>query len=703
MIESRANPITARLLVRYDRSLSLAEFRALLGAILTECATLEAVHEQAHRGAAVPAGASARAGDRNVAVLGLMGTGTAMVALALAGTGTAAAGLVLIAAGHGVARLAAGLPGVASARGRRPAVHRVWLYAREDWRGLAAGGIFTVLSVALSLSRFLVIGAAVDLVVSGDRAGGNSRVLALGGAGLLQTVLQAAFDYAGRVAWSGVAHRTRERLRMAAYEHLHRLDIAYFEDESSGRLAGTLTHDADQIGTMFDSALEMLRTGSNGVLVGAFFLWRMPGIAVAAMAPIPLILLGANRLERRLTPRLRRAGDQLGSLNARISAGIDGISTIRSFAAEPRDSAAVHELSAELETRSRAADRTSALASPMIEVLIMGGTLLTLVSARGLVQSGRLSPGGYASTMMLTGQFLWPVAAMGQVLERYRKAAVAVERLFALLDEPVKQVSGVRRLETASLRGALDFSNVHFAYRSGDAVLKGLDLAIGAGETVALVGATGCGKSTIAKLLLRLYEPQAGSIAIDGIPIQEIAVADLRRAIGIVSQDVFLFDGTILDNVRFGDPEASLESVARACRSAELLNFIERLPKGFHTRIGERGIKLSGGQRQRLSIARAILRRPGVLILDEATSALDHETEAAVYGNLADEFADRTLVIIAHRLSTIRNADRIYFLEQGRSVEQGSHDELLARGGRYAAALSFARTGLDPGIGDQAG
>jgi ATP-binding cassette subfamily B protein len=333
----------------------------------------------------------------------------------------------------------------------------------------------------------------------------------------------------------------------------------------------------------------------------------------------------------------------------------------------------------------------------------MGGTLLTLMSARALVENGRLSPGGYASMVMLTGQFLWPIATMGQVFERYQKAAASVGRVFEVMDVQPAVLGGDLPLPTSEVRGDIVFSDVSFHYPSGRTVLRHTNITIPAGSTVAVVGATGCGKTTLMKLLLRFHEPQSGAIAIDGMPIDQIDVRDLRSAIGLVSQDVFLFDGSVLENVRFGAPSASMEKVEHACQIASILNFIRELPEGFHTRIGERGVKLSWGQRQRLSIARAVLRRSPVLVLDEGTSALDHETEAAIYRSLNSEFADATLVIIAHRLSTIRNCDRIFYLESGRVVEQGTHEELVEAQGRYATALSFAGAGLDEDEGENPG
>ena len=715
VLEARSNPITGRLLIVYDRSLSSANFRERLRALLEDFVSV--MPDAFNNLLTTPVRDQRNGADsslplvrRNVVVLGLMAGGTILAVTSLSGWGLLA-GCVLIIAGHGLAKLTEEAPAGSAALARLSPAHRVWLAAGKNRKGFIIGAFFTVLSVAFSLSRLVIIGSAVDLVVNSKttllsplrKIGLRPNFLTLGLFGLASTLLQAAFEYAGRIAWRDAAQRTQNELRMELYKHVQTLDISYFEQESTGRLLGVLTQNVEQVSVLFDSIFDVLRISANAVIVGLFFLAFASEVALFAMVPIPLILLGANLLERRLMPRLRRAGDQSGVLKARIAADLEGITTIRSFSAESREIAAIQKLSERLQARNQDAERIASLASPILEMLIMGGTLLTLTSARRLVERNQLSPGGYASLIMLTGQLLWPIAAMGQAFERYQKTSAAVGTVFQTLDIKTDFVSGDRALPSAKVRGDIVFSDVSFQYAAGRVVFQRLYLAIPAGSTVAIVGATGCGKSTLVKLLLRFHQPQSGSISLDGIPIQEISVEDLRSAIGLVSQDVFLFDGSLLDNVRFGDPTASIERVEAACRIAKILDFIRELPDRFNTRIGERGVKLSWGQRQRLSIARTVLRRSPILILDEGTSALDHETEAAIYRSLSSEFPGVTLVIIAHRLSTIRNVDHIFYLEHGKVVEHGTHNDLLQANGRYATALSFAGVGLMDDTGNEPG
>ncbi|MEM1280156.1 MAG: ATP-binding cassette domain-containing protein, partial [Cyanobacteria bacterium P01_H01_bin.152] len=286
--------------------------------------------------------------------------------------------------------------------------------------------------------------------------------------------------------------------------------------------------------------------------------------------------------------------------------------------------------------------------------------------------------------VFLTQRLLWPLTRLGDTLDQYQRAMASTHRVMDLLDRPITLHSGQQRLPVSNVQGDVRFEDVTFAYGGHSSVIQQLTLKIPASHTVAIVGATGSGKSTLVKLLLRLYEVQAGRITLDGVDVRELATGDLRRAIGLVSQDVFLFHGTVAENIAYGTFEANREAITQAARMAEADDFIQQLPQGYDTVVGERGQKLSGGQRQRLAIARAILKNPPILVLDEATSAVDNETEAAIQRSLDKITQNRTTIAIAHRLSTIRNADRIYVMAQGQLVEWGTHEALLERDDVYA-------------------
>jgi ATP-binding cassette subfamily B protein len=326
-------------------------------------------------------------------------------------------------------------------------------------------------------------------------------------------------------------------------------------------------------------------------------------------------------------------------------------------------------------------------------MVILAGFTAILLYGGMEVEAGKLAVGTYSVLVFMTQRLLWPLTRLGQTLDLYQRAMASTARVMDLLDTPITIHSGNIALPVESVKGEIEFQNITFSYNERQPVMENLSLTIPQGTTTAIVGTTGSGKSTLIKLLLRFYELKRGKITLDGLDLQDIIIYDLRKAIGLVSQEVFLFHGTVRENIAYGSPDATLEEIIMAAKMAEADQFILQLPYGYETIVGERGQKLSGGQRQRLSIARAILKNPPILILDEATSAVDNETESAIARSLKKITKHRTTIMIAHRLSTIRHADCIYVLENGKIVEQGKHEELLSKQAIYAN-LWKVQTGL---------
>jgi ATP-binding cassette subfamily B protein len=404
-----------------------------------------------------------------------------------------------------------------------------------------------------------------------------------------------------------------------------------------------------------------------------------------AFTPVPVIILGAFWFQRRAQPLYANVREKVGQLSTRLANNISGIATIKSFTREEHELAQLEKESSAYVEANRSAIRISSAFIPIIRMAILVGFVATLIYGGKLTIDGQLNAGAYSVLVFLTQRLLWPLTRLAETVDLFERAMASTRRILNLIEVPIRTHSGSRELPIDTVEGELRFENVNFSYPNGAEVLRDINITIAPGETIAVVGQTGSGKSTLMKLLLRFYSPTSGFLKLDGTKLAEFKIPDLRRAFGLVSQDVFLFHGSVAENIAYGRPGANQAEIEAAAKAAEAHEFILQLPQGYKTVVGERGQKLSGGQRQRVSIARAALKDPPVLILDEATSAVDNETEAAIQRSMHVITQGRTTLVVAHRLSTIVNANRIYVLEKGRVTEQGSHHELLESNGLYAS------------------
>jgi ATP-binding cassette, subfamily B, bacterial len=445
-----------------------------------------------------------------------------------------------------------------------------------------------------------------------------------------------------------------------------------------------LSDDINQLERFLDGGInDIIQVTASVLIIGTAFFIVAPGIAWIAMLPMPFILWGSLNFQKRLTSRYADVREKVSSLNSRLANNLSGITTIKSFTAEGYESARVEADSDAYRSSNTQAIKLSAAFIPLIRMFILAGFTVLLFSGGMAAIKGTISVGTYSILVFATQLLLWPLTRLGETFDLYQRAMASVNRVMDLLDTPVAIHPGNIALPTTEVKGEIEFKNVTFAYKDRQTILRNISLNIPAGKTIAIVGSTGSGKSTLVKLLLRLYEVKTGKITLDGIDIQSLNLGDLRRCIGLVSQDVFLFHGTIAENIGYGTFDATEREIKMAAKVAEAHEFITRLPEAYQTIVGERGQKLSGGQRQRIAIARAILKDPPILILDEATSAVDNETEAAIQRSLERITLDRTTIAIAHRLSTIRNADCIYVMEHGQFVESGTHEDLIEQQGIY--------------------
>lgn len=571
---------------------------------------------------------------------------------------------------------------------------RLWRYAARYRRRTVLATTCSVLNKFFDLAPPVLIGAAVDIVVRRQDSvlaslgfvDPKEQLVVLAVATFVIWILESLFEYAYAVLWRNLAQTVQHELRIDAYAHLQGLELGFFEQQSTGGLMSVLSDDINQLERFLDGgANDLLQVATTVLLVGAAFFTLAPSVAWMSFVPIPFILWGSVLFQKRIAPRYAVVRERVAGLNAQLANNLGGIATIKSFSAEEREVARISAESEAYREANREAIRLSSAFSPLIRVVILVGFTATLLYGGFLALAGTLAVGAYSVMVFLTQRLLWPLTRLGATFDLYQRAMASTRRVLDLLDTRPGLIDGTALLPREAVRGDLALAGVGFAYHAGFPVLHDLHLEMPAGQTTAIVGATGSGKTTVIKLLLRFYDPDRGVVSVDGHDLRELAGRDLRRAVGLVSQDVFLFHGTVLENIAYGRPGAGEEEIVAAARAAEAHEFITQLPQGYETLVGERGQRLSGGQRQRLSIARAVLRDPPILILDEATSAVDNETEAAIQRSLARLSVDRTTVVIAHRLSTIRHADRIWVLDGGRVAEAGSHEELLERGGAYAA------------------
>ena len=539
----------------------------------------------------------------------------------------------------------------------------------------------------------LLIGLAVDVVVERE----DSFLASLGFIDpwhqlILLSVLtfaiwglESLFEYFYGVLWRNLAQTVQHELRLDTFGHVQRQGMGWFDERQKGDVLAILNDDINQLERFLDKgANDLLQVSTTVIVVGAVFIAISWQVAMFAVLPIPLIVWGSFRYQRSLEPRYAEVRKAAGAMNALLENDLSGMSTIQSFTAEDREIKRVEDLSNIYRESNRQAIRLSAAFTPLIRMAILCGFTATLLLGGWMTLENELAVGAYSVLVFMTQRLLWPLTRLGETFDLYQRAMASSTRVLDVLTSPTEVVQGDFSPEDPAIEASsVVFENVDFSYSGRDPVFSGLNLELRAGETVGVVGSTGAGKTTLIRLLLRFAEPTSGTILWADRPLPEWSLSKLRSSMALVDQHITLFPTTILENIRYGNPEASDDQVHEAAKLAEVSEFVEELPDAWATLVGEGGHRLSGGQRQRLAIARAVLKDAPLLILDEATSAVDNETEAALQRSINKITQQRTAVIIAHRLSTIRNADRIIVLENGGIVEDGSHDELVEQGGTY--------------------
>ncbi|MFD1331745.1 ABC transporter ATP-binding protein [Methylopila musalis] len=474
-------------------------------------------------------------------------------------------------------------------------------------------------------------------------------------------------------------------MRRRAFDHLQKLSFGYFDNQKTGHLIGRLTKDLEEIGEVAHHGPEDLFIAVM-TLIGAFALMFAVNVELALITVVvaPVAAWMTSRYGGRMTRNWRELYGRVGSFNARIEENVGGIRVVQAFANEDHERRLFERDNDGYRATKLEAYRIIAASASLSYLSMRFTQVVVMLAGAYFVIQGSLTHGGFIGFLLLLGAFFRPLEKINSVIETYPKGVAGFRRYLEFMDTRPDIVDRPGAIDPGHLRGDIAFENVSFGYAAGKPpVLSGIDLSIRAGETVAFVGPSGAGKTTLCSLLPRFYEVSGGRVTIDGVDVRDMTLASLRSRIGVVQQDVFLFAGTIRENVAYGRLDATEEEIREATRRARLSEMIERLPDGLDTVIGERGVKLSGGQKQRLAIARMFLKNPPILILDEATSALDAETERAIQQSLAELARGRTTLIIAHRLTTIRDADRIVVVDRAGVVEQGRHQDLVVGDGVY--------------------
>ncbi|UVF21725.1 ABC transporter ATP-binding protein/permease [Microvirga terrae] len=572
----------------------------------------------------------------------------------------------------------------------RPLLNRLFAYYRPHRRLFVLDFSCAVASGLLELGFPIAVKLFIDTLLPTGQWG----LIALASALLLAVYVLNAGLMATVTYWGHMLGINIEtEMRRKAFDHLQKLSFGFFDNQKTGHLVARLTKDLEEIGEVAHHGPEDLFIAVM-TLVGAFILMFTVNVKLALITAlvVPLTAWLTTRYGGRMTRNWQALYSRVGDFNARIEENVGGIRVVQAFANEDHerqlfavDNQGYRKTKLEAYRIMAASTSLSYLSMRLIQMVVM-------VAGSYLVLRGELSAGGFVGYLLLVGVFFRPIEKINSVIETYPKGIAGFKRYIAFLDmrPDIADRPGAR--DVGKLRGDIRYKNVRFGYASDRSILNGLDLCIRAGETIAFVGPSGAGKTTICSLLPRFYEIDEGEITIDGIDIRNMTLRSLRGQIGIVQQDVFLFAGTIRENIAYGRLEATEAEILEAARRARLDEVIASLPNGLDTIIGERGVKLSGGQKQRLAIARIFLKNPPILILDEATSALDTQTERAIQQALGELSKGRTTLVIAHRLATIVNADRIAVIDRGVIVEQGNHDELLSQDGIYKrlSAAQFA-------------
>jgi ABC-type multidrug transport system fused ATPase/permease subunit len=568
------------------------------------------------------------------------------------------------------------------------------LAAQDKWRWIGAW-VALLLSTAFFLTVPSLIGKAIDTALPGEGSVGTRNDLLLIGLLIIGVIfLRGLFNFANLYLAESLSQRVSYKIRNLVYDKLQHLSFAFHDHEHTGNLMSKSTVDVEMVRNFVQMGL--VRSGQIFLLVvgvSVIMIWTDWQLGLVSLMFVPLVSFRAVVASSRMRKIWMRAQVEMGQLTTVLQENLEGQRVVKAFGAEEYEELKFKNKNQDLFDWTLSARRAQAFNSSLMQLIFWGSTAVILWLGGRAVIEARITPGELAAFLFYISLLVQPIRMVGQLVNNFARAISAAERIYDILDaqSPVEEAFNAKPLE--EVQGHVHFNNVSFGYRL-EPVIKNVTLDIPKGHVVALMGAPGAGKSTLVSLLARFYDPSHGTVTIDGVDIREASLASVRRTVGIVQQDVFLFSATVRDNIAYGNLDASMDQVIEAATTAQLHDEILALPEGYETIVGERGMSLSGGQRQRLSIARTLLLNPPILVLDDSTASVDAETESRIQKAIGNVIRGRTTLIIAHRLSSIQNAQTVVVLEHGEIAEMGAPAELAAAGGlfTYVSELQYATT-----------
>ena len=568
---------------------------------------------------------------------------------------------------------------------------RFFKYAKK-WRvKIYLATLYSVINKIFDIAPEILLGIAVDVVTSSNDNfldhfgvhGSEDQVVTLAVLTFGIWAFESIFQYMYMVGWRNIAQSIEHDIRLDLYKNVQSLDMDWFENQKLGNISSIINDDVNQLERFLNNGInQIVQIIVSSILIGGVFFFISPVIAAIILLPIPIIFFISMFFQKNLSPKYLDVRESVGKLNSSIFNNLLGISTIKSFASEKRETHRLRDLSNNYLDKNKRAIKLSSAFVPVVRMGVLSGFLVTMVMGSLMALNKEITPGEFAMLLFLTQRFLWPFTSLGEIVDLFERSMASTKRILDTLDVRAVIKDGANK-DFTSFDESLDFKSIQFYYNKNNIVFDNISFTVERKKITAIVGPTGIGKTSLVKLLLRFYDPQKGEIRIGNENIKDLELRSLRRNIGLVGQDTFLFDGTIRENIIYPDENVDFEKMKNVSELSQSYEFIKDFEKGFETLIGERGVKLSGGQKQRLAIARALYKDPSILVFDEATSSIDNHTESLIQKSMKDICRDRTALIIAHRLSTIRYADNIIVIDNGNIAETGSHEELVLKNGLY--------------------